>query len=71
MNSAEKYINDAQVLIIEVGASGVIRSNISCKKMDCLEMKILRHHVFLSWHDETFHNGNIKQYRGDNLVFRN
>jgi len=48
MNSAEKYINDAQVLIIEVGASGVIRSNISCKKMDCLEMKILRHHVFLS-----------------------
>jgi hypothetical protein len=32
MNSAETYIKDAQVLIIVVGASGLIHSNISYKK---------------------------------------
>jgi len=47
MNSAETYIKDAQVLITVVGMSGLIHSNISHKKVDCLEMKVLRHHVFL------------------------
>ena len=52
MNSAEAYTKDVRVLIIIVGASGLIYSSISCqkkkKKMDYLETKVLRHNVFLS-----------------------
>ena len=50
MNSAETYIKDAQALTIMPGTSGLIHSNtvFHTKKIDYLEMKVLRHHVFLS-----------------------
>jgi hypothetical protein len=69
MNGAETEVRDAQVLI--VGSNDLVHSNISYKKMECLEIKVLRHHVFLSWHDETFPNAIFKQHRGENRVSRN